>query len=152
MRCRQWQSDQSRMALYLAECPDQVKIHPDDTVGRRKKIAQNIMLVMAKAMVKGKLNPGALTGLERFMLAQFTIPDRVPTMLAATNVEPSLIDKKYNYKLLASSVKANLELFAKVIERFPFDVIMVPCWLGLMLTGTAGLGVQFEIEEDRDSG
>jgi hypothetical protein len=67
-------------------------------------MAQSIMLVMAKAMVKGKLNPGALTGLERFMLAQLTIPDRVPTMLAATNVEPALIDKKYNYKLLASKI------------------------------------------------
>jgi len=112
-------------------------------------MAQNIMLVMAKAMVKGKLNPAALTGLERFMLAQLTIPDRVPTMLAATNVEPYLIDKKYNYKLLARSVDANLELFAKVKERFPFDVVMVPTWLGLMLTGVAELGVQFEIEEDR---
>ncbi len=112
-------------------------------------MAQNLMLVMAKAIVKGKLNPGALTGLERFMLAQLTIPDRVPTMLAATNVEPSLIDKKYNYKLLTSSVEANLELFAKVMERFPFDVIMVPCWLGLMLTGVAELGVQFQIEEHR---
>ena len=112
-------------------------------------MAQNIMLVMAKAVVKGKLNPGALNGLERFMLTQVTIPDQVPTMLAATNVEPALIDKKFNYKLLAQSVEANLELFAKVKERFPFDVIMVPCWLGLMLTGTAELGVQFEIEEER---
>ncbi|MBN1316012.1 MAG: hypothetical protein JXA42_11105 [Anaerolineales bacterium] len=112
-------------------------------------MAQNIMLVMAKALVKGKLNPGALTGLERFMLAQLTIPDRVPTMLAATNVEPALIDKKYNYKLLASSVEANLELFAKVKERFAFDVVAVPTWLGLMLTGTAELGVEFKIEEDR---
>ena len=112
-------------------------------------MAQNIMFVMAKAMVKGKINPGALTGLERFMLAQLTIPDRVPTMLAATNVEPALIDKKFNYKLLTSSVEANLELFADVVQRFPFDVIMVPCWLGLMLTGVAELGVQFEIEEDR---
>ncbi len=110
---------------------------------------QNIMLVMAKAMVKGKLNPAGLTGLERFMLAQLTIPDRVPTMLAATNVEPVLIDKKFNYRLLANSVEANLELFARVAERFPFDVIMVPCWMGLMLTGVAELGVQFEIEEER---
>lgn len=112
-------------------------------------MAQNILLVMAKALIKGRFNPGALTGLERFMLAQFTIPDRVPTMLAATNVEPSLIDKRYTYKLLASSVEANLELFAKVTERLPFDVVMVPCWLGLMLTGAAELGVEFKIEEDR---
>jgi uroporphyrinogen-III decarboxylase len=112
-------------------------------------MAQNIMLVMLKAVVKGKFNPAKLTGLERFMLAQLTTPDRVPTMLAATNVEPSLIDKKFNYKLLTSSVEANLELFAKVADRFSFDVIMVPCWLGLMLTGVAELGVEFEIEEDR---
>ena len=112
-------------------------------------MAQNIMLVMGKALVKGKFNPGALTGLERFMLAQLAIPDRVPTMLAATNVEPALIDKKFNYKLLTSSVEANLELFAKVKERFPFDVVSVPTWLGLMLTGVSELGVQFEIEEDR---
>ena len=113
-------------------------------------MAQNMMIVMAKALVKGRFNPTALTGLERFMLAQLTIPDRVPTLLAATNVEPYLIDKAYNYKLLAKSVEANLELFAKVKERFPaFDVIMVPTWLGLMLTGVAELGVQFEIEEGR---
>lgn len=83
------------------------------------------------------------------MLGQLTIPDRVPTMLAATNVEPPLIDKNYNYIVLANSVEANLELFAKVKERFDFDVIMVPCWLGLMLTGTAELGVEFKIEENR---
>ncbi len=112
-------------------------------------MAQNLALVMVGALVKGKLNPGALTGLERFMLAQLTIPDRVPTLLAATNVEPCLIDKKYNYRLLAKSVDANLELFAKVKERFPFDVLMVPYWLGLMLTGVAELGVEFEIPEDR---
>lgn len=109
----------------------------------------NILLVMAKAMVKGKLNPAALTGLERFMLAQLTTPDRVPTMLAATNVEPVLIDPKMNYKILANSVEANLDLFTQVKQRFPFDVIMVPCWLGLMLTGVAELGVQFEIDEER---
>ena len=113
-------------------------------------MAQNMMILMAKALVRGRFNPTALTGLERFMLAQLTIPDRVPTLLAATNVEPYLIDKAYNYKLLAKSVEANLELFAKVKERFPaFDVIMVPTWLGLMLTGVAELGVQFEIEEGR---
>jgi uroporphyrinogen-III decarboxylase len=110
---------------------------------------QNILVLMGKAFLKGKLNPKALTGLERFMLAQLTIPDRVPTMLAATNVEPYLIDRAYNYKVLANSVEANLELFAKVKQRFPFDVVAVPTWLGLMLTGVAELGVQFEIEEDR---
>jgi hypothetical protein len=112
-------------------------------------MAQNILLLMGKSFFKGKFNPKALTGLERFMLAQMTIPDRVPTMLAATNVEPYLMDKAYNYKLLASSVEANLELFAKVKERFPFDVVAVPTWLGLMLTGVAELGVQFQIDEER---
>jgi uroporphyrinogen-III decarboxylase len=109
----------------------------------------NILLVMAKALAKGKFKPAALTGLERFMLAQFTVPDRVPTMLAATNVEPALIDPKFNYKLLASSVEANLELFARVKERFQFDVVSVPTWLGLMLTGVAELGVGFTIDEER---
>ena len=109
----------------------------------------NIMLTMLKAMWKGKLTPSKLDGLERFMLTQLTVPDRVPTMLAATNVEPSLIDPKFNYKLLSQSVDANLELFTRVKQRFSFDVIMVPCWLGLMLTGAAELGVKFEIEEDR---
>jgi uroporphyrinogen-III decarboxylase len=112
-------------------------------------MAENIMLVLAKAMAKGALNPNSLTGLERFMLAQMTIPDRVPTFLAATNVEPSLIDKAYDYKRLSQSAEANLELFTKVKQRFQFDVVSVPTWLGLMLTGTAELGVQFQIEEER---
>lgn len=109
----------------------------------------NLLVTMLKAALKGKLNPAALTGLERFMLAQITIPDRVPTFLAATNVEPGLIDKKYNYKVLSESSEANLELFAKVKEKFPFDVVSVPTWLGLMITGTTELGVQFTIEEER---
>ena len=109
----------------------------------------NLLVTILNAVVKGKLHIGELSGLERFMLAQMTIPDRVPTFLAATNVEPSLIDKSYNYKLLSQSVDANLELFAKVKERFPFDVISVPTWLGLMLTGTTELGVKFKIEEER---
>jgi uroporphyrinogen-III decarboxylase len=108
-----------------------------------------IMITMIKALVKGKLSPGKLTGLERFTLAQITVPDRIPTFLAATNVEPYLIDKKYNYNLLTSSVEANLELFARIKERFAFDVISVPTWIGLMLTGVAELGVEFAIEEDR---
>ena len=109
----------------------------------------NLLAVMLKALVKGKFKPGALTGLERFMLAQLTLPDRVPTMLAATNVEPSLIDPGIDYQMLSSSVETNLELFGKIIERFPFDVVMVPCWLGLMLTGAAELGVKFQIDKER---
>ena len=112
-------------------------------------MAKNLAFTVASALLKGKLNPGALTGLERFMLAQFALPDRIPTFLAATNVEPYLIDKNYNYRLLAESVEANLELFTKVKQRFAFDVVSVPTWLGLMLTGVAELGVGFEIEEQR---
>ena len=57
----------------------------------------NLLATIVKANLKGKFNPGALTGLERFMLTQMTIPDRIPTYLAATNVEPGLIDEKITY-------------------------------------------------------
>ena len=112
-------------------------------------MAQNLFVTVAKALVKGKLHIGKLTGLERFILAQLVIPDRVPTLLAATNVEPKLIDEKYNYTMLSESVEANLELFSRIKERFAFDVITTPIWLGLMLTGVAELGVKFRIEESR---
>jgi len=109
----------------------------------------NLMVTMAKAMLKGKLGIGELNGLERFMLAQLGLPDRVPTMLAATNVEPMLVDPKFNYKILAESVEANLELFDLVCERVDADVVMVPIWQGLMQIGTAELGTEFRISEDR---
>jgi len=112
-------------------------------------MSPSIMLTAAKALVKGKLHLGTLSGLERFTLAQVSLPDRVPTTLAATNVEPCLIDERTNYKILAGSAEANLELFSQVKERFAFDVVTVPLWLGLMVTGTAELGVKFRIEEDR---
>lgn len=112
-------------------------------------MAENLLITMAKALVKGKLHIGKLTGAERFMLSQIAIPDRVATTLAATNFEPYLIDKKYNYKMLAESKEANIELFFKIKERFPFDTVFVPYWLGLMLTGAAELGVRFKIEESR---
>lgn len=112
-------------------------------------MSPSIMLTAAKALVKGKLHLGTLTGLERFMLAQVSLPDRVPTTLAATNVEPCLIDDRINYKILARSAEANLDLFSRVKERFAFDVVTIPVWLGLMITGTAELGVKFRIEEDR---
>ena len=86
----------------------------------------NLIITMAKALVKGKLGIGTLTGLERVLLSQFALPDRVPTLLAATNIEPYLIDEKYNYTLLAESREANLALFAKVKERFDFDTVVVP--------------------------
>ena len=109
----------------------------------------NLLATIVKANLKGKFNPGALTGLERFMLTQMTIPDRIPTYLAATNVEPGLIDEKITYTRLSKSVEANLELFTKIKQRFDFDVISVPTWLGLMSTGTAELGVKFIIDDDR---
>jgi len=107
------------------------------------------MVTMAKAMVKGKLGLGELSGLERFILAQFGLPDRVPTMIAATNIEPDLVDLKYNYKLLAESAEANLELFDKVCELIDVDQVMVPIWQGLMFFGTAELGTVFKVTEDR---
>ena len=109
----------------------------------------NLMVTMAKAMVKGKLGIGELNGMERFMLSQFGLPDRVPTYLAATNIEPYLVDPKYNYKLLAESVDANLELFDKVCERIDADMVVAPIWQGLMIIGTAELGTVFKIDEDR---
>jgi uroporphyrinogen-III decarboxylase len=114
-------------------------------------MAQNLLITVAKAVAKGKLHVGKLTGLERFLLAQMALPDRVPTLLAATNVEPQLVDPRFDYQMLAESAQANLELFAKVKERFAFDVITSPTWLGLMVTGMAELGVKFQIERDRVS-
>jgi len=114
-------------------------------------MAQNLVITIAKALVKGKLHLGTLTGLERFFLAQMALPDRVPTLLAATNLEPQLIDPRFNYRMLAESAEANLELFGRVKERFAFDVITAPTWLGLMVTGAAELGVQFRIEGARVS-
>ncbi len=112
-------------------------------------MAGNLLATMAKALLKGKLHVGNLTGEERVMLSQIAIPDRVSTMLAATNFEPYLIDKKFNYKVLSESREANIELFSRIKERFPFDLVMVPYWLGLMWMGVAELGVKFKIEESR---
>ena len=71
----------------------------------------NPMLTMGKALLKHKLNLGTLTGMERFMVSAVTLADRAATFLAATNVEPDLVDPKYDYVLLSQSVEANLELF-----------------------------------------
>jgi uroporphyrinogen-III decarboxylase len=112
-------------------------------------MAQELIVTAGKALLKKRLHIGKLTGIERFILAQIAIPDRVVTTLTATNVEPNLIDKKYNYKILTESVEANLELFSKIKERFAFDLVMVPSWMGMMHTGAAELGVKFKIEESR---
>ena len=107
-------------------------------------MAGNLLATMAKALVKGKLHVGTLSGEERIMLSQIGLPDRVTTMLAATNFEPYLIDKKYTYKVLSESKDANVELFFKIKERFPFDLVSVPYWLGVMWMGVAELGVKFK--------
>jgi uroporphyrinogen-III decarboxylase len=112
-------------------------------------MADNVLITMAKALVKGKLHIGKLTGTERFMLSQIAIPDRVSTTLAATNFEPHMIDKRYNYKVLTENKEANIELFFKIQERFPFDIVFTPYWMGFMFTGAAELGVRFKIEESR---
>ena len=66
----------------------------------------NLATMMVKALVKGKLGVGTLTGIERILLSQFALPDRVPTLIAATNIEPYLIDEAYTYTLLAQDLEA----------------------------------------------
>ncbi|NIM93386.1 MAG: hypothetical protein GTO18_06710 [Anaerolineales bacterium] len=109
----------------------------------------SLIITVLKALIKGKLGIGTLTGLERFLLSQFTIPDRIPTMLVATNIEPYEIDENYNYVITTSSADANLELFEKVRERFQADTILVPVWMGLLTVGAAEQGTVFKIEERR---
>jgi hypothetical protein len=109
----------------------------------------NLIITVLKALIKGKLKIGTLTGLERFLLSQFTLPDRVPTMLVATNIEPYDIDPDYDYVQTTSSVEANLELFEKVRQRFQADTIMVPVWMGLLTVGAAEQGTKFKIDPRR---
>lgn len=109
----------------------------------------NLMMTMIKALIKGKLGLGKINGLERFMLAQIGLPDRVPTSLAATNIEPYLVDPKYNWEILSRDPEVNLELFDRVCEILKVDLIMVPVWMGLMFTGAAELGTVFKIDKNR---
>jgi len=109
----------------------------------------NLIVTVLKALVKGKLGIGKLNGLERFMLAQFGLPDRIPTMLAATNIEPSMLDPKYNWKLTVESVEANIALADLVCTRFDCDLIMVPIWQGVMMVGACEMGTEFKISEER---
>jgi len=109
----------------------------------------NLVLTMGKALLKHKLHLGALTGMERFMVASVTLADRATTFLGATNVEPDLVDPKFDYELLSQSVEANLELFDLVRHRVQADVVGTPYWLGLMFTGAAELGTVFKIEKRR---
>ena len=109
----------------------------------------NPILTMGKALLKHKLHLGTLTGMERFMVSAVTLADRAATFLAATNVEPELVDPKFDYVLLSESVEANLELFELVRQRVQADVVAVPYWLGLMCVGPAELGTVFKIEKRR---
>ncbi len=109
----------------------------------------NPIFTMGKALVKHKLHLGTLTGLERFMVSAITLADRPATFLAATNVEPDLVDPRFDYELLSRSVDANLELFELVRQRIQADVVAVPYWLGLMCVGPAEFGTVFKIEKRR---
>jgi hypothetical protein len=109
----------------------------------------NMMVTMSKALVKHKLHLGTLTGMERFMVSAVTLADRAATFLAATNIEPDLIDPKFDYEILSKSVDANLELFGLVRQRIHADVVAVPYWLGLMCVGPAEFGTVFKIEKRR---
>jgi hypothetical protein len=109
----------------------------------------NMMVTMGKALLKHTLHTGELTGMERFMVSAVTLADRAATFLAATNIEPDLVDPRFDYVLLSKSMDANLELFELVRERIKADVVAVPYWLGLMAVGAAELGTVFKIEQRR---
>lgn len=116
---------------------------------KKEEHVSNIILSMLKALIKSKLRLGKINGFERYMLAQIGLPDRVPTALAATNVEPSLVNPKYNWKNLANDPKANLELFDQVCDIVKADLILAPVWMGAMFTGVAELGTVFKLDEER---
>jgi hypothetical protein len=109
----------------------------------------NMLLTMGKALLKHKLHLGTLTGMERFMVSAFTLADRAATFLAATNIEPDLIDPRFDYELLSKSVDANLDLFGLVRQRVHADIVAVPIWMGLMHLGPADLGTVFKIDKRR---
>jgi hypothetical protein len=109
----------------------------------------NMMMTMGKALLKHKLHIGELTGMERFMVSAVTLADRAATFLAATNIEPDLIDPKFDYVLLSQSVDANLDLFGLVRQRIHADIVAVPIWMGLMHLGPADLGTVFKVEKRR---
>ncbi|MCG7853084.1 MAG: hypothetical protein MIO92_11240, partial [Methanosarcinaceae archaeon] len=66
-----------------------------------------------------------------------------------TNIEPDLVDPRFDYEMLSQSVEANLELFGLVRQKVHADVVAVPYWLGLMCVGTAELGTVFKIDNRR---
>ena len=107
------------------------------------------MLTGLKAVVKGKLGIGKLTGKERIILSQLSLPDRVPTIIPPPNIEPCNIDANYNYVILSQSVQSNLELFEKVCDKIHADLVLAPGWMGIMFLGAAEMGTKFKITEDR---
>lgn len=110
----------------------------------------NPIVTMLKAVAKHKMGIGELTGIERFMLSQIGLPDRVPTALGATNIEPFLIDPKYDWISLTQSPELNLELFDRICELTESaDQRVLPVWMGLMFTGVVELGTEFKIEKHR---
>lgn len=109
----------------------------------------NLILTMVKALAKSKLKLGELNGMERFMMAQIGLPDRVPTMLAATNIEPYMLDPRYNWKSTVESIEANIALAERVVELFDCDLISVPIWQGTMGMGAADQGTVYMVTEDR---
>lgn len=106
------------------------------------RIITNLM----KGMLKSKLGI-PLSGAERFMLtSMYSKVDRIASMLVAGNVHPQLIDSNYDFVRLTSSVEANLELFEKLLERFPnFDGTMTANWLGLAGCGQVEMGTTMRI-------
>jgi len=109
----------------------------------------NLILTMVKALAKSKLKLGELNGMERFMMAQIGLPDRVPTMLAATNIEPYMLDPRYNWKSTVESIEANIALAERVVELFDCDLISVPIWQGTMGMQAADQGTVYMVTEDR---
>ena len=109
----------------------------------------NVLATMGKALLKHSLHIGTLTGMERFMLGAVTLPDRASTLLGATNIEPEVVDPKFNYVLLEKSAEANLELYEIVRQRVQADLVVSPVWQGLMFFGAAELGTVFKVEERR---
>lgn len=105
------------------------------------------IFTMTKVIIKRNLRIGTLSGLERFKLFQITLPDRVPIALVAGNIEPYLIDEKFNYKLLCQDLDSNIELFEMIRDRFNYDMVVSPIWIGLMRFGAAEFGTVFQIEE-----
>lgn len=101
-------------------------------------------------IVKGKIKASLgrpLKGSERFLLTSlYSKIDRVATLLVPSNVHPKLIDPEYDFIRLTSSVNANLELFAKLRDRFPnVDAAMPASWLGLAGCGQAEMGTKMRI-------